>query len=106
VVDEFLDGGLYELDLGEDFVGRRGPSERSGVTVPVGDVVADLSRQDGDRGEAAASNGLAGDYAGPGLDLDGPGGSDWRGMDCTCGLLSNPPSTPSAKPTPRSVTWR
>ena len=66
VVDEFLDVGLYELDLGKNVVGGGRPCERLGVGVPVLDVVADLLDQDGDRGEGAAPDGLAGDDAEPG----------------------------------------
>jgi hypothetical protein len=35
VVDELLDVGLDELDLGEDLVGGGGPGERCGAGVPV-----------------------------------------------------------------------
>ena len=72
IVDELLNIGLDECDLGEDFAGGRGPGERFGGGVPVGDVVADLFHQDGDRGEGAASDGLAGDDPEPGLDLVDP----------------------------------
>jgi hypothetical protein len=68
VVDEFLDAGLCELNLGENVVGGGGPCEGLGVGVPVLDVVADLLDQDGDGGEGAAPDGLAGDDAEPGLD--------------------------------------
>jgi hypothetical protein len=36
VIDEFLDVGLCELDLGEDLVSRRRPSQRCGVSVRLG----------------------------------------------------------------------
>ena len=71
VVDEFLDVGLDKLNLGEDLVGGRGPGERFGCGVPVGDVVADLFDQDFDRGEGATANGLAGNDSGA-APLKGP----------------------------------
>lgn len=46
VVDELLDVGLGECDLGEDLVGGGGPGERLGGGGPVGNVVADLFDQD------------------------------------------------------------
>src|SRR5258705_8734870 len=61
VVDEFLDVGLDESDLGEDFVGGRGPGEGFGVGIPVVDVVTDLADQNLDAAEGAATDRLAGD---------------------------------------------
>ena len=72
VVDEFLDVGLDEADLGQDFLGGGGPGEGCWVGVPVGDVVADLSDEDLHAGEGAAADRLAGDDAEPGLDLARP----------------------------------
>src|ERR1051326_8896230 len=53
VVDQFLDTGLHESDLGQDLVGGRGPDERLRVGVPVGDVVTDLLDQYLHAGEGA-----------------------------------------------------
>jgi hypothetical protein len=75
VVDEFLDVGLDEPDLGEDLVGGGGPDEGLRGGVPVRDVIADLLDHDLDAGEGAASDGLAGDDPEPGLDLVDPGRS-------------------------------
>jgi hypothetical protein len=68
---------LDDADLGEDLFGGGGggPGEGLGVGVPVGDVVADLSDEDFDRGEGAAADGLAGDDAESDLDLVDPGGT-------------------------------
>ena len=41
VVQQLLDVGLDEPDLGKDLVGRGGPDEGFCVAVPVGDVVLD-----------------------------------------------------------------
>ena len=79
VVDEFPDVGLYELNLGKNVVGGGCPCEWLGVGVPVLDVVANLLDQNGDRGEGAAPDGLAGDDAEPGLDLVDPGRTDLWG---------------------------
>jgi hypothetical protein len=68
VLDEFLDVGLGDQDLGQDLVGGRGPDERFGVGVPVGDVVADPADQCLDGDEGAAADRLAGDDAEPVLD--------------------------------------
>jgi hypothetical protein len=89
VVDEFLDVGLYELNFGENVVGGGRPCEGLGVGVLVVDVVADLFDQDGDRGEGAASDGLTGDDAEPGLDLVDPGRADRVKWKCTCRLRSS-----------------
>jgi hypothetical protein len=48
VVDELLDVGLDEADLGEDRIGGRGPDEWLGVGVPGLDVVPDPADQGGD----------------------------------------------------------
>ena len=45
VVDEILDAGLYELDLGENIVGGGRPYEGLGVGVPVVDIGANLLHQ-------------------------------------------------------------
>jgi len=66
VADEVADVLLGQLDLGEDLVGGGCPLEGSGVAVPVRDVVADRLDQDGDGGERAAADGLAGDDPEPG----------------------------------------
>jgi hypothetical protein len=63
VVQQLLDVGLDESDLGKDFVGRGGPDERFGVAVPVGDVVADPLDENLHRAERAATNRLTGDDA-------------------------------------------
>src|SRR5262249_42339086 len=75
VVDQALDVGLGEADLGEDLVGGGGPDERLGAGVPVGDVVADLRDQDSHEGEGAAADGLSGDDPEPDLNLVEPGRS-------------------------------
>jgi hypothetical protein len=76
VVDQLFDVGLDDADFGEDLAGGGGPSERFRVGVPRVDVGADLGDQDGDGGEGAASDGLAGDDPEPDLDLVQPRGSD------------------------------
>jgi hypothetical protein len=61
VVQQLLDVGLDESDLGQDLVGSGGPDERFGVAIPLGDVVADPVDEDLDRIERATANRLAGD---------------------------------------------
>ena len=53
VVDEFLDAGLDDTNLGEDLVGGGGPDECFRVDVPVVDVVAYLIDQNLDGAEGA-----------------------------------------------------
>jgi len=90
VVDELLDGGLDELDFGQDLVGGGGPDKRLGVGVPMVDVVADLGDEYLDRGERAAADSPAGDDGEPGPDLVDPDGSDR-----TVVPRRSPPDTPS-----------
>jgi hypothetical protein len=68
VLDEFLDVGLGDQDLGQDLVGGGSPDEGFGVAVPVGDVGPDPGDQGLDRGEGAAADRLPGDDAEPVLD--------------------------------------
>jgi hypothetical protein len=68
VVQQLLDVGLDEPNLGKDLVGRGGPDERFCVAVPVGDVVVDPLDENLDRTESAATNRLSGDDTEPGLD--------------------------------------
>src|SRR3954447_11378640 len=74
VRDEFLDVELSDADFGQDFLGGRGPLERSRVGVPGSDVGADGPDEDLHGGEGASPDGLAGDDAEPGLDLIQPAG--------------------------------
>ena len=76
VVQQLLDVGLDESDLGKDLVGRGGPDERFGVAVPVSDIVVDPLDENLDRTERAAANRLSGDDAEPGFDLVDSGRPD------------------------------
>ena len=91
VVQQLLDVGLDEPDLGKDLVGRGGPDEWFCVAVPVGNVVANPLDENLDRTERAAANRLAGDDAEPGFDLVEPGRPD-RG-NSTFGFFSSHPFT-------------
>ena len=90
IVQQFLDGGLDEPDLGKDLVSRRCPDEGLGIAVPVGDVVENLFDEDLYGAEGAAADGLPGDDSEPGFDLVHPGRSDGSEVELNVRVLLEP----------------
>ena len=89
VVQQLLDVGLDEPNLGKDLVGRGGPDEWFCVVVPVGDVVLDPLDENLYRTERAAANRLASDDAEPGFDLVEPGDPTGVKWNSTFGFFSS-----------------